>query len=169
MFENAGMRKNSCWILLVLLACHSPGEKEMPAKTIEPEPVTFDGVVNRPDTIPYNVQIDTVIHLSLDSVQTATAKGAISKTKSQVYCFLSVKKKQTIRARLIPASEELNIRFSQLIFPDRHTDGPFGKELVYALRQPGLYQLVIAPNRMASGPFNGDFELQVSLTDPSRK
>lgn len=163
------MRKNSCWVLLLLIACNSAQEKNMPAKTIEPEPVTFDGVVNQPDTIPYNVQIDTVIHLSLDSVQTATAKGAISKTKSQIYCYLSVSKKQTIRARLIPASEDLNIRFSQLIFPDRRTDGPFDRELVYALSQPGMYQLVIAPNRMASGPFNGDFELQVSLTEPSRK
>ncbi|MBN8864529.1 MAG: hypothetical protein J0H92_14235 [Sphingobacteriales bacterium] len=163
------MRKNSCWVLLLLMACHSPGEKEMPAKTAEPEPVAFDGVVNHPDTIPYNVQIDTVIHLSLDSVQTATAKGAISKTKSQVYCFLSVKKKQTIRARLIPATDDLNIRFSQLIFPDKTTDGPFGRELVYPVRQPGTYQLVISPNRMASGPFNGDFELKVSLTESSRK
>lgn len=163
------MRKNSCWVLLLLLACHSPGKKEKPAKTIEPEPVTVDGVVNQPDTIPYNVQIDTVIHLSLDSVQTATAKGAISKTKSQVYCFLSVKKKQTIRARLIPATDELNIRFSQLIFPDKSTDGPFGRELIYSLRQPGTYQLVIAPNRMASGPFNGDFELKIALTESSRK
>lgn len=169
MFGNAGMRKNSCWVLLLLLACHSPGKKEKPAKTIEPEPVTVDGVVNQPDTIPYNVQIDTVIHLSLDSVQTATAKGAISKTKSQVYCFLSVKKKQTIRARLIPATDELNIRFSQLIFPDKSTDGPFGRELIYSLRQPGTYQLVIAPNRMASGPFNGDFELKIALTESSRK
>lgn len=163
------MRKNSCWVVLLLMACNSPQEKNIPARTIEPEPVTFDGVVNEPDTIPYNVQIDTVIHLSLDSVRSVSAKGAISKTKSQIYCYFSVSKKQTIRARLIPASEDLNIRFSQLIFPDRHTDGPFGRELVYVLRQPGLYQLVIAPNRMASGPFNGDFELQVSLMEPSRK
>lgn len=169
MSENTGMRKLSCWVLLLLIACHSPKEKNMPAQTIEPKPVTVDAVVNQPDTIPYNVQIDTVIHLSLDSVQTATAKGAISKTKSQIYCYFSVNKKQTIRAKLIPASQDLNIRFSQLIFPDGHTDGPFGRELVYSLRQTGLYQLVIAPNRMASGPFNGDFELQVSLTEPSRK
>lgn len=169
MSENTGMRKISCWVLLLLTACHSPQEKNMPAKTIEPQPATFDAVVDQPDTIPYNVQIDTVIHLSPDSLQTATAKGAISKAKNQIYCYLSVSKKQTIRAKLIPVSEDLNIRFSQLIFPDHHTEGPFGRELVYALREPGLYQLVIAPNRMASGAFNGDFELQVSLTAPPRK
>lgn len=164
------MRKICCWLwLLILTACQTPEEKLPVENQAPPAPLSADILEKQPDTIPYNIQIDTVIHISFDSIQSATAKGAIGPSKRQVYCYVPVSKKQTIRARLIPSSNEMNIRFSQLIFPDRHTDGPFGKELVYAIKEPGMYQLLIAPNNMASGKITGDFEVEIKLVTATRK
>ncbi|WP_156307922.1 hypothetical protein [Sphingobacterium endophyticum] len=53
-----------------------------------------------------------------------------------------------------------NIRFNQIIMPDKSSDGPFGKDLNYLLDQSGEYKLIIGESLMQGDPFEGDYILK---------
>lgn len=53
-----------------------------------------------------------------------------------------------------------NIRFNQIIMPDKSSDGPFGKDLNYLLDQSGEYKLIIGESQMQGDPFEGDYILK---------
>ena len=116
-----------------------------------------------PDTIPYNVQVDTVINLSFAKDSTSlTARGSINKKSEPVICYLKVDKACTINGTIIPGDSQLNIRFSQIIMPDQKSDGPFTRQIKYDLKQAGVYKIIIAPNNMAEGKRSGDFSLRLA-------
>ncbi len=120
--------------------------------------------VEKKDTIPYNVQVDTVINFSFapDS-SSLTARGSINKNYHPVTCYLPIETACRLIATIIPDDNGLNIRFSHLIMPDKTSDGPFGRQLRYQLKQKGTYKLIISPNTMAEGKRSGNFQVQLQL------
>jgi hypothetical protein len=56
-----------------------------------------------------------------------------------------------------------NIRFSGITLPDGSMDGPFWNEITYDLPLKGDYLLFIHENQMAGDPWEGDFEVTLSL------
>jgi len=66
-----------------------------------------------------------------------------------------------LRAKIVPTTGKGNIRFNQIIFPDKTSDGPFGTDLEIHLRQKGSYVLVIGRSLMADNPFSGGFKVQL--------
>jgi hypothetical protein len=155
-------------MLLGLGACKEkkPEVETNPETVNESNPVIADVVDNKmaTDSIPRNIQVDSVIHLDFakDS-STVTAKGHLDKKGDPVICYLPVSKGKRLTASLIPDNAKANIRFSKIHLPNGKTDGPFSPNLKYDLAQQGTYKIYIAPNRMAGDPVSTDFLLKVKV------
>ncbi|RZM06890.1 MAG: hypothetical protein EOO88_52655 [Pedobacter sp.] len=114
------------------------------------------------DTVPQNLQIDTVINLAFAPDNAIlTARGTINKKSDPVSCYLQVAKPMKISGTIIPDDPQLNVRFSQVFMPDNSSDGPFTRQLKYDFKKAGLYRIIIAPNNMAEGKRSGDFTLKL--------
>jgi hypothetical protein len=156
------------FIVCIALACNnSPAETE--EKTIvasDSNVTTQDAVVatSRVDSVPMNIQIDSVIHLAFetDSVS-VTVKGHADKKGDPVICILPVVQGKKLTALITPEKKNATLRFSHIYFPDGKTDGPFGNSLKYDLKQKGTYKLYIRPNMMAGDPVSSDFVLNVKV------
>lgn len=116
------------------------------------------------DSIPQNIQVDSVIHLSFakDS-SSVTVKGHLDRKGDPVICLLQIVKGKRLTATVIPEKPKANIRFSHIELPDGKTDGPFGPAIKYNLNQKGKYKLYMTPNRMAGDPVSTDFLLTVKV------
>jgi hypothetical protein len=167
-----------CSLCILLIACNN-GERGQPTSLVKSAdsatvavPVRTDtGVTPAPvavDTVPHNIQVDTVIHLSFakDST-TLTATGSLNKKSTPVICYLPVDRHVVLKASLIPRNKDLNVRFSQIVMPDGNSDGPFGLQMKYELNQKGLYKLIIGPNLMAEGKRSGDFLIRLEAKNRS--
>jgi len=107
---------------------------------------------------------DTLINLVFEQdSSTLTAKGKLD--KDPITCYLQVDRKAIITAKLVPLDKELNIRFSQIILPDGTSDGPFGQELKYTLKQKGMHRFIVGSNLMADGKRKGEFEIKLAVKE----
>jgi len=66
-----------------------------------------------------------------------------------------------LKAQILPAGGKGNIRFNQIIFPDKASDGPFGMDMKIDLKQKGNHVLVIGHSLMADEPYFGKFSVQL--------
>lgn len=116
------------------------------------------------DTVPQNIQIDSVIHLSFPADSfSVSVKGHIDKQGDPVICYLPVTLGKKLEASIIPDNKKATFRFSHIYFPDGKSDGPFGNTMKYDLTQKGTYKIYISPNRMAGDPVSSDFVLMVKV------
>ena len=58
-----------------------------------------------------------------------------------------------------------NIRFSQIIFPDKTSDGPFGMDAEIKLTQKGEHVFVITHSQMADNPYRGKFKVELQIVE----
>jgi hypothetical protein len=157
------------WVGLVAgVGCQSePGKKDakMVLATEEAMPVDSSPAGEpRPDSIPKNIQVDSVIHLAFPpGGSPVTVKGYLDKRGDPVVCYLQVNRDTKLMAVLTPENEKADIRFSHIRRPDGKSDGPFSASMRYHLTEPGLYKLYIAPNKMAGDPVSTDFRLTVKI------
>jgi len=101
------------------------------------------------------------IHL-IDSV----AKIQIHKNKDQtIYLEFKSEGYKKIKGYLSSQDSIANIRFSQIILPDGTMDGPFGRDIDYDISQNGLYRLSVHENMMAGDPWDGDFYVDLKLSN----
>lgn len=116
------------------------------------------------DSVPQNIQIDSVIHLSFARDSSSVAvKGHLDKRGEPVICFLPVVQGKKLTASVVPENKKATIRFSHIYLPDGKSDGPFGPTLKYKLEQKGVYKIYIGPNMMAGDPASTDFILNVRV------
>ncbi len=116
------------------------------------------------DTVPQNIQVDSIIHLSFaPGTHAVQVEGHLDKKGEPVICLLPVVQGKKLTASVIPKNEKATIRFSQIYMPDGKSDGPFGQVLTYKLQQQGLYKILISPNKMAGDPASTDFVLRVKV------
>jgi hypothetical protein len=88
-------------------------------------------------------------------------EGSLDSIHSRVYIIFKNKDLGALEARIIPTTGKGNIRFNQIIFPDKSSDGPFGMDLKILLKQKGDYILVIGHSLMADNPYWGKFKVQL--------
>lgn len=154
--------------VLIALACNnSPAEtEEKPVAAGDSNMSVSDSMIttSRVDSVPMNIQIDSVIHLAFakDSVS-VTVKGHLDKKGDPVICILPVARGKKLTALIKPEKKNATIRFSHIKFPDGKSDGPFGNSLKYDLGQKGTYKLYIGPNMMAGDAVSSDFVLNVKV------
>ncbi len=156
-------------LVLTAIACNNQPQtkKERSAAVVDSIKPALSHVNKdtiRVDSVPKNIQVDSVIHLSFapDSFS-VTVKGHLDKKGNPVICYLPVVKGRTLLASVTPENKKAAIRFSHLYFPDGKSDGPFGPTLKYKLKQEGVYKIYIGPNMMAGNPVSTDFKVNVKV------
>ena len=154
--------------VFIASACNnSPVEDEKKSVTASENNIPLQDSVttkNPADSVPTNIQIDSVIHLAFapDSVS-VTVKGHLDKKGDPVICILPIVQGKKLTALITPEKKNATIRFSHINFPDGKSDGPFDNTLKYDLTQKGTYKLYIGPNMMAGDPVSSDFVLKVKV------
>jgi hypothetical protein len=127
---------------------------------------------NAPATAPYptateikkeeNIQIGDTIQMNFKNEEGFyTGEGSLDSIHSRVYITFKSEDLGTLHAMIVPTTGKGNIRFNQIIFPDKSSDGPFGMDLKIPLKQKGDYILVIGHSLMADNPYWGKFKVQL--------
>lgn len=157
------MTKYSLLIVAFLLcSCHQKEDNNiMPVNTT-------DTIVTEKEKIQQEVlnqqTNDTIQLLVQDEKGNYTAVGIIDSIHSKVYVTFDNKLASTLKAAITTMEGDGNIRFNQIVFPDKTSDGPFGKELQLELNSIGEHILVIGHSLMADGQYEGKFKVEVELT-----
>ncbi|MGO4771258.1 hypothetical protein ACEN2I_06315 [Flavobacterium sp. W22_SRS_FK3] len=86
-------------------------------------------------------------------------EGSLDSIHPRIFVKFKNENSGELKATIIPTTGKGNIRFNQIIFPDKTSDGPFGMDLKIPLRQKGYYVIVIGRSLMADNPFFGKFEV----------
>lgn len=109
-----------------------------------------------------NKQIDDTIAMNFKNQEGFyIAEGSIDSIDSRVYLKFNNENFKQLDAKIVPTTGKGNIRFNQIIFPDKTSDGPFGMDLKIDLKQKGNYIIVIGHSQMADNPFYGKFKVQL--------
>lgn len=109
-----------------------------------------------------NTQIDDTIVMNFKNEEGYyEAEGSIDSIHSRVYVKFQNKDLGVLKAKIIPTNGKGNIRFNQIIFPDKNSDGPFGMDMNIDLKQKGNYILIIGRSLMADNPYWGKFTVQL--------
>ena len=153
------MKRNFCYLFAIMLflnACNNTPQvkEEKPKDTVIELKET--GRNHSPDSISSQSDImdlfpgeDTLgFALKMDAGQHVTIP-------------LDIHSGDSVYAKLMSDDSMANIRFTQIALPDQTFDGPFGRELIYGIRDTGRYALIIGQNRMAGDPWQGSFTLKV--------
>lgn len=107
---------------------------------------------------------DDTIHLGfIDEKGIFTTGGTIDSLHPRIYLNFETDDLGKLKASVKPAGGKGNIRFNQIIFPDKTADGPFGTELNLELKQTGKHTLIIGHSLMADNPFWGKFEVKLQI------
>ena len=68
-----------------------------------------------------------------------------------------------IGAAVYSSDTDANIRIAQIGYPDSTFDGPFGRGIIFKVKDTGEYKIRVAENMMAGDKWFGDFNLKVWL------
>ncbi|MFC0779660.1 hypothetical protein [Flavobacterium sp. HJSW_4] len=153
-------------LLFLCLFCLSCGKKEdknnITTKTLQD---TFQQkkVADTLLVSEKNIQTgDTIFMKSKNENNIYTAEGSLNATNSKVYIKFTNQDSKNLKAKII-IPESGNIRFNQIISPDKTSDGPFGFDLETKMEQKGDYILVIGHSQMAENPYVGKFVVQLEM------
>lgn len=160
------MKKNLI-ILVVSLLIFSCNQK--PEADDKPIPVNMtDTIVTEKEKEKpkeENQQLGDTISLTFkDDKGSYIAEGVIDSLHPRVYIKFTNENAGNLKASVKPLGVG-NIRFNQIIFPDKTSDGPFGQDVEQPLSQTGVHSLVIGHSLMADNPYNGRFMVRVQLAE----
>lgn len=143
-------------ISIFFFSCQQKENKEASAES--PAPVV------QKEKKQENKQIgDTIAMNFKDEANVFLAEGHLDSLNSKVYVQFKIEDLGELNAQIIPDAGKGNIRFNQIIFPDRTSDGPFGMDMKIPLKQKGTYILVIGHSLMADNPYYGNFKVELNI------
>lgn len=151
------MRYLSTALFLILISC-----KQKEATEIVPVNMS-DTIVSEKDKN-IHPQVDDTIHLNfIDEKGLFTVEGSIDSIHPRIYVRFENDDLGKLKARIIPTVGKGNIRFNQIVFPDKTADGPFGMDLDLELKQKGKHELIIGHSLMADNPYQGKFKVALQI------
>lgn len=142
---------------IILVAC-TMFEKEKAGKSFEKE-------------MPVSIKKDSIIAVTDSSVvylPLTQGKGSIEihkEASDRVHLEFDNPGYKKLYGLITTQDSIANIRFNQIIMPDSTMDGPFGREIKYDLTTNGTYSLILSESLMAGDPWEGDFHVEISLSD----
>ncbi|KUJ62446.1 hypothetical protein AR687_08315 [Flavobacteriaceae bacterium CRH] len=104
---------------------------------------------------------DTIFMNFINEKGLFAAEGSLDSIHPRIYVKFKNEDLGELKAKIVPTTGKGNIRFNQIIFPDKTSDGPFGMDLNIHLEQKGNYILVIGHSQMADNPFWGKFSVEL--------
>ena len=152
--------KNLLFLLISIFffSCQQKENKNAAVKVSEPILTKKNKEENKEE----NKQIgDTIFMKYRNEKHLFTAEGSIDSIHSRIYVKFKNEDSGELKAKIITTTGKGNIRFNQIIFPDKTSDGPFGMDLKIQLNQKGNHILVIGHSLMADNPFSGKFKVQL--------
>ena len=141
-------------IFFPVFSCHQSEQKKISDENYLLD-VKTDSITKR--EMPKDTLTKSISALS----DTMVLKLKIDNASKQLIIPLKITSGKELFASLSSNDQKANIRFTQIALPDSSFDGPFGRDLRYALKKPGNYQLIIGENMMAGDKWEGDFVLRV--------
>lgn len=153
-------------ILLASIFFFSCQQKENTKTSVDAVEVTSDTIHKTENKVEKpkeeNKQIGDTISMNFaDEKGLYTAEGSLDSIHTRVYIKYKNEDLGELNATIIPSTGKGNIRFNQIIFPDKSSDGPFGMDLKIPLKQKGNHILVIGHSLMADNPYFGKFKVQL--------
>ena len=148
-------------LTIFLFSCQQKETKESPIETSDSIVVNQNKEEKKPIQ-EENKQIgDTIFMNFRNEKDLFVAEGSLDSIHSKVYVKFKNENLGELKAKIIPATGKGNIRFNQIIFPDKAADGPFGMDLKIDLKQKGDHILVIGHSLMADEPYFGKFKVEL--------
>lgn len=146
---------------IFIFSCQQKENKNPVSNTPEETVINSDEGVAIQDT-EKNEQIGDTLYMKYRNEDGLfIAESALDSIHSKIYVKFDNQKEGKLTATLLPITGKGNIRFSQIISPDKTANGPFGKDLEVDLKQKGTYILVVGHSLMADNPFLGNFKIQL--------
>ncbi|WDF62284.1 hypothetical protein [Flavobacterium sp. KACC 22763] len=143
-------------ILISVFSCQQKENKEASAESPIP-------VVQKEKKQENKKISDTIAMNFKNEANVFWAEGHIDSLNSKVYVQFKNEDLGELNAQIIPDGGKGNIRFNQIIFPDKTADGPFGMDLKIPLKQKGIHVLIIGHSLMADNPYYGNFKVQLNI------
>ncbi|UFK98814.1 hypothetical protein [Kaistella faecalis] len=164
------MKKLIMLIPILLFSCNKTESVKIStskADTVAPNPISEDdsakviGTAGGRQGMMREVEGNKIIRTA-DAQQIPFSIGE-EFTKEDQQFILKIKnfKGQNITGEITPEKPEMNIRFNQIKLPDGSFDGPFGRQINYAIKGGGELWLIIGQSNMASGDVKGNFSVEI--------
>jgi hypothetical protein len=111
-----------------------------------------------------DVEITDRDSISLDLKDGNAQQEALMAQGKRVVFSFETKILGKLSATVKAAQPNGNVRIAQIFMPDNSADGPFGQDMEYNLKEPGMYRIVVSENQMAGNPYNGPFTITVKIS-----
>lgn len=108
----------------------------------------------------YKVTTDTI------PVKIVYGKAKIDTVKTAGQRFVFVLNSDTankLSLKIYTKDTVANLRINQIIDSKNNSDGPFGRELEYTIKEKGIQKIIISESQMAGEPWAGAFTFEVKL------
>lgn len=131
--------------------------KLSPGKTTKAKP---DSIKANNNTAQFKITTDTI------PVKVIYGKAKIDTVKTAGQRLVFVVNSDTANKLSIKISTKdtlANLRINQIIDSKNNSDGPFGRELEYEIKEKGIQKIVISESQMAGEPWAGAFTFEVKL------
>lgn len=148
-------------LAIFLFSCQQKEAKESPIETSDSIAVKQNKEENKPIQEENKQTGDTILMRFRNAKGWFVAEGFLDSIHSKVYVKFKNEKLGELKGQIIPTTGKGNIRFNQIIFPDKSSDGPFGMDLKIDLKQKGDHVLVIGHSLMADEPYFGKFKVEL--------
>ena len=102
--------------------------------------------------------------ISLDLKDGSAQQEALMAQGKRVVFSFETKILGKLSATVKAAQPNGNVRIAQIFMPDNSADGPFGQDMEYNLKEPGVYRIVVSENQMAGNPYNRPFTITVKIS-----
>lgn len=122
-----------------------------------PKPKADSSVTKNQQT---KVRTDTI------PVKVIYGKAKIDTIKAEGQRFVFVLNSDTANKLSIKITSKdslANLRVSQIIDFKNNSDGPFGREVEYEIKEKGIQKIIVSENQMAGQPWGGSFSFEVKL------
>lgn len=158
--------KNLSLLLISILffSCQKKENNTIPKEENSTTYIDSSATIAKEQNKHENKQIgDTIFMNFKDNKDLFLAESSLDSIKSKIYVKFKNEDATELKAEIIPEGGKGNIRFNQIISPDKTSDGPFGMDLKVPLKQNGNYILVIGHSLMADNPYYGKFKVELEL------
>lgn len=139
-------------------AAHAPDSVTEKADT----PVILPSEPGNSETKPFRYAAGDSIVQTINSAMIPLQLKEEFTNESQKY-IIKIKNfdRQNISGEIQPEAPEMNIRFNQIRLPNGDLDGPFGRGMIFKIRETGDLWLIIGRSNMASGKTTGRFTVSI--------
>ena len=158
--------KNLSLLLIAILffSCQKKENGTIPQKESSTTPIDSSTTLNKEKKEQENKKTGDTIFMNFQNKENqSVAESSLDSLHSKLYVKFKSEISGQLQAEIIPATGKGNIRFNQIIFPDKTSDGPFGMDLKIPLKQKGNYILAIGHSLMAENPYYGKFKIQLEV------